>query len=141
VDELLRSGQHWVLDADLKSYFDTIPHERLMERVAEKVADGKVLSLIEGMLQAGVMDIDEGCKRPSKEARKGQSSARYYQISTSTDWTGRWPEKALKWSDTPRTSSFCVRTGKKRKRRWKRQWVEENGLKLHPTKTQIVDAG
>jgi RNA-directed DNA polymerase len=37
------------LDADLKSYFDTIPHERLMERVAEKVADGKVLSLIEGM--------------------------------------------------------------------------------------------
>src|SRR5208283_262945 len=37
VDELLRSGKHWVLDADLKSYFDTIPHERLMERVAEKV--------------------------------------------------------------------------------------------------------
>ena len=60
VDELLRSGKHWVLDADLKSYFDTIPHERLMERVGEKVADGKVLSLIEGMLQAGVMDTVEG---------------------------------------------------------------------------------
>jgi RNA-directed DNA polymerase len=30
VEELLRSGKHWVVDADLKSYFDTIPHGRLM---------------------------------------------------------------------------------------------------------------
>jgi hypothetical protein len=35
-------------------------YERLMEGVAEKVADGKVLSLLEGMLQAGVMDTVEG---------------------------------------------------------------------------------
>ena len=48
VDELLRRENDWVVDADLKSYFDTIPHERLMERVGEEVADGKVLSLIEG---------------------------------------------------------------------------------------------
>src|ERR1700726_3039176 len=47
VEELLRSGNHWVVDADLKSYFDTIPHKRLMERVGEKIGDGKVLSLIE----------------------------------------------------------------------------------------------
>ena len=44
VDELLKSGKYWVLDADLKSYFDTIPHERLMERVGEKVSDGRVLN-------------------------------------------------------------------------------------------------
>ena len=43
VDQLLKEGQTWVVDADLKSYFDTIPHERLLERVEEKVADGRVL--------------------------------------------------------------------------------------------------
>ena len=71
VDELLRSGKHWVLDADLKSYFDTIPHERLMERVGEKVADGKVLSLIEGMLQAGVMDTVEGWQATQQGSPQG----------------------------------------------------------------------
>jgi retron-type reverse transcriptase len=39
VDKLLSSGNHWVVDAGLKSYFDTIPHERLMERLGEKIAD------------------------------------------------------------------------------------------------------
>ena len=46
VNHLLQGGYNWVVDADLKSYFDTIPHESLMERVGEKVADGKVLELI-----------------------------------------------------------------------------------------------
>ncbi len=35
-----KQGYTWVVDADLKSYFDTIPHDRLMDRVCEKVADG-----------------------------------------------------------------------------------------------------
>jgi RNA-directed DNA polymerase len=60
VEELLSSGRHWVVDADLKSYFDTIPHEGLMERVGEKIADSRVLNLIEGMLKAGVMDSLKG---------------------------------------------------------------------------------
>ena len=45
-----------VVDADLKSYFDTIPHDRLMERVEEKVSDGRVLALVEAFLKQGVMD-------------------------------------------------------------------------------------
>ena len=56
VDELLKDGHHWVVDADLKSYFDTIPQGRLMDRIREKIADGRVLNLVEQMLQAGVMD-------------------------------------------------------------------------------------
>jgi hypothetical protein len=60
VEELLKSGHGWVVDADLKSYFDTIPHGRLMERVGQKVADGRVLALIEGMLKAGVMEAIKG---------------------------------------------------------------------------------
>jgi len=71
VDELLRSGKAWVVDADLKSYFDTIPHERLMERVGEKIADGKVLNLIEGMLRAGVMDSVEGWQATKQGSPQG----------------------------------------------------------------------
>lgn len=45
-----------MLDADLKGYFDSIPHEPLMQRLQEKIADGRVLSLIESFLKANVMD-------------------------------------------------------------------------------------
>ena len=56
VEQLLKAGYTHIVDADLKSYFDTIPHDRLMALVAEKVSDGRVLSLIEGYLKQGVMD-------------------------------------------------------------------------------------
>ena len=56
VQELLRSGHHWVVDLDLKSYFDTIPHDRLLERVQEQVADGRLIQLLESFLKAGVME-------------------------------------------------------------------------------------
>ena len=56
VEHLLKTGYTHIVDADLKSYFDTIPHDRLMALVAEKVSDGRVLSLIEGYLKQGVMD-------------------------------------------------------------------------------------
>jgi RNA-directed DNA polymerase len=71
VDELLRSGYHWVVDADLKSYFDSIPHEGLMERVGEKIADCRVLSLIRGMLQAGVMDRMKGWQATEQGSPQG----------------------------------------------------------------------
>ena len=67
VDGLLKSGHTWVVDADLQSYFDTIPHGRLMDRVQAKVADGRVIRLIEAYLKADVMDVlstwepEEGC--------------------------------------------------------------------------------
>ena len=44
VDRLLKAGYTHVVDADLQSYFDTIPHERLMARVEERVSDGRVCS-------------------------------------------------------------------------------------------------
>lgn len=55
VDGLLKAGYTWVVDADLRRYFDTIPHEQLMDRVQAKVADGRVLRLIESFLKAAVM--------------------------------------------------------------------------------------
>jgi len=55
VDGALKAGSTWVVDADLKSYFDTIPHERLMERVADRVSDGRVLKLIGVYLKQEIM--------------------------------------------------------------------------------------
>jgi group II intron reverse transcriptase/maturase len=52
----LNFGCHWVVDADLKSYFDTIPHDRLLLSVRSKVIDRSVVKLIEMWLKAGVME-------------------------------------------------------------------------------------
>src|SRR5262249_30225727 len=56
VDELLKAGYTHVVDADLKSYFDTIPPDRLVALVGQKVSDGRILSLIEAFLKQGVLD-------------------------------------------------------------------------------------
>jgi RNA-directed DNA polymerase len=102
VDELLRGGKHWVGDTDLKSYFDTIPHERLMEQVAEKIADGKVLNGLDW-----------------KMARSGYEMVRYADDFVVLCSNQEEAQQALEQIS---------------------QWVEENGLKLHPTKTRLVDA-
>ena len=60
VDRLLKGGYTHVVDADLKSYFDTISHARLMSRVSERVSDGRLLQLIEAFLQ---QDIIHGLQR------------------------------------------------------------------------------
>ena len=56
VDELLKDGAVFVVDADLKSYFDTIPHDRLLAEVGRKVSDGRIMKLLGQFLQQGVLD-------------------------------------------------------------------------------------
>ena len=85
MDQLLKAGYTYVVDADLKSYFDTIPHDRLLALVAQKVSDGRVLSLIEAFLKQGVLDgLANG--RPKRGRRKAVVSARCSVISISTHW-------------------------------------------------------
>jgi RNA-directed DNA polymerase len=55
VDGLLRQGYTHVVDADFKSFFDSIPHDRLLARVAERISDSKVLALIDGWLRQDVI--------------------------------------------------------------------------------------
>ena len=55
VDTLLKQGNVWVVDADLKSYFDTIPRGELLERVKAKVSDGRIRKLLEAFLTQGVL--------------------------------------------------------------------------------------
>lgn len=53
--EQLRAGGRWIVDADIADFFGTISHDRLVALVAERVADGKVLSLIRQILTAGAL--------------------------------------------------------------------------------------
>src|SRR5499427_3269462 len=75
VHKLLNTGHREVVDADLSSYFDTIPHAELLKSVARRVADGALLHLIKMWLEAPVEETDErGNKRRStrnRDDRKG----------------------------------------------------------------------
>jgi len=54
----LREGKHSVYDADLSKYFDTIPHDKLMIVLSERIADPRVLHLIELWLKAPIVEED-----------------------------------------------------------------------------------
>ena len=56
VDRLIQEGYAFVVDADLRSYFDSIPHDRLMERVAARISDGRVLDLVRAWLDQDIFD-------------------------------------------------------------------------------------
>jgi RNA-directed DNA polymerase len=142
VDELLKNGYHWVVDADLKSYFDTIPHEGLMERVGEEIADSGVLNLIRGMLQAGVMDSMKGWQPSEQGSPQGAVISPLLSniYLNGLDWKmERNGFEMVRYAD-----DFVVLCSSQEQAQAAleqiRQWVEENGLKLHPSKTRLVDA-
>jgi len=51
----INEGNLWILDADLKSYFDSVDQDRLVNLICEEISDGSVLRLIRSFLEAGVM--------------------------------------------------------------------------------------
>ena len=70
VDALLKDGYTHVVDADLKSYFDTIPHEKLMALIENKISDSRVLELIKMFLKQRVLD-DLSAWTPEKGSPQG----------------------------------------------------------------------
>src|SRR5437867_7097293 len=60
VQQLLKAGQIWVVDADIKGYFDNIPQDKLLAAVAQHISDGAVLELIRRSLKQGVMESGRG---------------------------------------------------------------------------------
>jgi group II intron reverse transcriptase/maturase len=61
----LSTGAEWIIDADLKDFFGSVNHEKLLTLVAQRISDGRVLRLIERMLQAGV--LSEGQRLPTEQ--------------------------------------------------------------------------
>ena len=56
VEQLLKAGYTWVVDADLKGFFETIRHEQLMAEVRQRIADSRVLELIESFLKQQILE-------------------------------------------------------------------------------------
>ena len=68
IQDALAQGMYWIIDADIASYFDTIPHDRLMKAVAERIVDGAMLALVKMFLEAPIVDErDDG--RPRRTPR------------------------------------------------------------------------
>jgi RNA-directed DNA polymerase len=69
LDEAWR-GRRWVVETDIASCFEAIPHDRLMSAVERRVSDGAVLGLLRAFLRAGVME-DGAVRRPVSGTPQG----------------------------------------------------------------------
>jgi RNA-directed DNA polymerase len=74
IKENLQQGRREVYDADLQSYFDTIPHEKLMACVQKRIVDGSVLKLIRMWLKAVIIEPGKGPDEPPKYSRSKQGT-------------------------------------------------------------------
>jgi RNA-directed DNA polymerase len=141
VEQLLQAGYVHVVDADLKSYFDTISKPRLMARVAEKVSDRRILRLVEQLLEQGVMD---GLREWTPETGTPQGAvlspllANVY-LNPLDHLLADAGFALVRYAD-----DFVIlcktREDAERALALVQSWVVENELALHPTKTKIVDA-
>lgn len=98
----LQQGRREVYDADLQSYFDTIPHDNLMKCVEKRVADRSVLSLIRMWLRAVVVEAGEGPGDPPKWSRSKQGTPQGGVISPLlANLYLHWFDKMFHRSDGP----------------------------------------
>jgi len=142
VDTLLKAGHVWVVDADLKSYFDTIPHARLLALVRARVADGRVLALVESFLRAGVMEESKGWKPTECGTPQGgvisPLLANLYLDPLDHQMA------AADWAMVRYADDFVILCRSEAEAQAAlaavRAWVNEAGLTLHPEKTRVVDA-
>ena len=126
---LLKAGHDWVVDADLKSYFDTIPHDRL-------------LALVESFLRVGVLEAAKGgrpteCGTPQGGVIRPLLANLYlnpldHQMAAAGWALVRYADDfvILCCSAAEANGALAAVTA----------WVTEAGLTLHPEKTRIVDA-
>jgi RNA-directed DNA polymerase len=141
VNGRLRQGYVYVVDADLTSYFDTIAHEALMERVRARVADGRVLALVEAFLQQGVMDGLERCQ-PEQGTPQGAVISPLLSNLYLDALDHRMAEAGF--AMTRYADDFVIQcrseAAARRALGLVSEWVADAGLTLHPDKTRIVNA-
>jgi RNA-directed DNA polymerase len=141
VSELLKRGYTWVVDADLRSYFDTIPHRPLMGQVRQKVSDGRLLELLQGYLEQPILD---GMEQWTPEGGTPQGAVLSpllsniyldpldHQMAAEGHEMVRYADDFVIVCRNEREAEEALAKV--------RQWVTKAGLELHPEKTRIADA-
>jgi group II intron reverse transcriptase/maturase len=146
--ETLGQGMCWVIDADLNAYFDTIPHDRLMKAVAERVVDGAMLGLIKRLLEAPIVDEREG--GTPRRNRQGTPQggvispllANLYLHLLDRNFRRRVERGELSGRLIRYADDIVVLTPRKPEAElaWMEKMTGRLGLKLHPEKTRILNA-
>jgi RNA-directed DNA polymerase len=140
VDGLIRQGATFVVDADLQSYFDTIPRERLLQQVGRYISDGAVLELIDRFLRQDVMQ--EGKRwTPTGGTPQGAvmspllANIYLHGLDVLMEQEGY---RMVRYAD-----DFVIMCRSREEATTAlglvRRWVAEHGLTLHPEKTHVGD--
>lgn len=141
VDNLLKAGFVHVVDADLKAYFDSIPHSKLLALLETKIADGRLLSLIASFLKAGILDGGDEWT-PDTGAPQGAVLSPLlsnvyldpldHLVAASGFEMVRYADDFVILCRTREDADAALSVVQ--------SWVASADLTLHPTKTRIVDS-
>ena len=141
VEQLLEAGYVYVVDADLKSYFDTIPKDHLMELIEAEISDSAVLKLIRNFLDQSIM---EELSEWTPEAGVPQGAVLSPVLSNVylNPLDHLMAEKGFEMVRYADDFVILCRSQFEAEVALEeiREWVSDNGLTLHPTKTHIVDS-
>ena len=140
VDLGLKAGKGYVVDADIKRYFDTIPHDGLLARIAERIADGRVMGLLHQMLERGVLEDREWVETETGTPQGGVISpllANVY-LNPLDHLMQRAGHALVRYADD--LVIVCATQAEAEAAYGLlKAWVEAQGISLHPEKTRIVN--
>lgn len=141
VTQLLARGYTWVVDADLRAYFDSIPKEGLMEAVAKKVADGRVLELVRAYLDQEVLELMQKWT-PETGTPQGAVLSPLLSNIYLDPLDHKMESEAIEMVRYADDFVILCRTQAEAQCALQQvqEWVQGVGLTLHPEKTHIVDA-
>jgi RNA-directed DNA polymerase len=140
VERLLRGGYSFVVDADLRSYFDTIPHGWLLKRIEEKVSDGRVLELMEAFLKQEIVKEMErwtptGGTPQGAVIRPLLGNIYLHPLDGDMKQKGY---RMIRYADD--FVVLCQSREEAEAALWEvKAWVESNGLSLSDDKTDVGD--
>jgi RNA-directed DNA polymerase len=141
VERLLNDGYVWVVDADLKGYFDTIPKDRLLQLVKQKVSDSAVLRLVEKYLEQEIM-AELKTWTPESGVPQGAVLSPMLSNVYLNPLDHLMAEKGFQMVRYADDFVILCRSQFEAEAALEevRAWVDEVGLTLHPEKTHIVDS-
>jgi len=136
-----RVGLRWVVDVDLQSYFDTIPHGRLLQLVRRRVHDPRIMGWIRSWLKAGVLDAGTLNYPEAGTPQGGVLSpllANIYLHEVDRRWQRKGPRvRLVRYADD--MVLLCVSETEARREHAQLQAVIESlGLRLNDVKTHVV---